>query len=72
MRGIVRAVSNTVLQMEWLVQPERIDPCVLGANLTQGRRLRHQQPEGTRVARNTFDSTRNIDTGAIEVVSCMT
>lgn len=55
MRGIVKVVSNTVLQIEWLVQPERIDPCALGANLTQGRRLRHQQPEGTRLARNTCE-----------------
>lgn len=76
MRGIVRAVSNAVLQMEWLVQPERIDPCALGTNLTQGRRLRHQQPA---LKVHPFSpkhserlSTRTIDTGAMEVTTCMT
>ena len=69
----MRAVSNAVVQMEWLVQPERIDPCALGANLTQGLRLRHQQPEGTRLARNTVRcSTHTIDTGVMEVITCMT
>ena len=75
MRGIVRAVSNAVVQMEWLVQPERIDPCALGTNLTQGHRLRHQPALKVHPfsPKHTEDcSTRTFDTGAIEVATCMT